>query len=291
MDLDSRRRFYAEELEAVCSLRTPGLVDALAAVPRERFLPAGPWTILEAGDGFMMGAPPRSRTTPDADPARVYHNIAVAIDPSRQLFNGQPGTLVVWLDLLDLKPGARVLHIGCGLGYYTAVMAETVGPTGRVLALDVDEPLASAARRNVASMPWVEVRHGVAHEAFNETFDAILINAGATHPLDAWLDAIAPGGRMLLPLTGTIPAMGATIGKGVAWLLTRQDGVSFATRPVGVVAIYSAIGVRDEELNARVGKALMGGPAQWAAVKRLRRDQHDLGPSCWLHGPTACWSA
>src|SRR5437867_3502645 len=124
MDLDLRRRFFAEELEAVCNFRSPGLLDAFAAVPRERFLAAGPWTVLgDAGDGFMMGGPPRTRTTPDADPARVYHNIAIAIDPARQLFNGQPGTLAVWLDVLGLAPGSRVLHVGCGLGYYTAVIA------------------------------------------------------------------------------------------------------------------------------------------------------------------------
>jgi len=291
-DLDLRRRFFAEELEAICNFRSPGLVDAFAAVPRERFLAPGPWTVLGDGGGdMMMGGPPRTRTTPDADPARLYHNIAIGIDLSRQLFNGQPGTLAAWIDLLDLSPGARVLHVGCGLGYYTAVMAHAVGSTGRVLGLDVDGPLAEAARGNLAPFPWVEVRHvdGASAE-FDEVFDAILINAGVTHPLGAWLRALAPKGRMILPLTGTIPGMGATIGKGVTWLLTRQDDVTLSTRPIGVVAIYSAIGVRDEDLNARVGKALMGGPMQWAAVKHVRLDTHDPGESCWLHGDGWCWT-
>ena len=61
-------------------------------------------------------------------------------------------------------------------------------------------------------------------------------------------------------------------------------------RPVGVVAVYSALSVRDEDLNTRVGKALMGGPMQWMSVKRLRRDAHDESPSCWLHSATCCWS-
>ena len=46
IDLDLRRRFYAEELEAVCKLRSPALVDAFATVPREQFLRPGPWTVL-----------------------------------------------------------------------------------------------------------------------------------------------------------------------------------------------------------------------------------------------------
>ena len=291
MDLELRRRFFAEELQAVCNFRSPGLVDAFAAVPRERFLAPGPWTVLgDAGDGFMMGGPPKHRTTPDGDPAHVYHNVAIAIDAQRQLFNGQPGTLAVYIDVLDLAPGKRVLHVGCGLGYYTAVMAQAVGSTGRVVAFEVDESLASAARRNLASMPWVDVRHGDASGALDGAFDAMLVNAGVTHPLDTWLDALAVGGRVILPITGTIPPMGPTIGKGLSWLLTKEDDVRLATRPVGVVAIYSAIGLRDETLNARVGKALMGGPTQWAAVKHLRRDPHDESSSCWLHGPTWCWA-
>ena len=135
--LDARRRFYAEELEAVVKLRTPALVDAFATVPRERFLPPGPWTVLADSDlNYAIGSgAQRMRTTPDADPARVYHNIAVAIDPARQLFNGQPGTLGMWIDAVELTPGARVLHVGCGLGYYTAVMGECVGAVGRVLEI------------------------------------------------------------------------------------------------------------------------------------------------------------
>src|SRR5919198_4137946 len=117
MDLNLRRRFFAEELEAVCKLQSAALVDAFAAVPRERFLPPGPWTVVASPDLGLASV--TTRTTEDADPARVCHNIAVAIDPARQLFNGQPGTLAIWMDALDLAPGARVLHVGCGLGYYT----------------------------------------------------------------------------------------------------------------------------------------------------------------------------
>jgi protein-L-isoaspartate(D-aspartate) O-methyltransferase len=182
-----------------------------------------------------------------------------------------------------------VLHVGCGLGYYTAVIAETVGPTGRVVACEIDESLADRARRNLSALPC-DVRHGDGSAPAKETFDAILVNAGVTHPLRSWLDALAAGGRMLLPLTGTMPAMAPTIGKGIAWLLTKQDDGSCTTRVVGVVAIYSAIGVRDDEVNARLGKAMMGGPQQWAAVKRLRRDSHDADASCWLHGDGWCWS-
>src|SRR5689334_4569317 len=103
--LDLRRRFFAEEIEAVARLRSAVLVDALAAVPRDVFLGPGPWTVLAETD-FTGAGPAKMRDTPDADPARVYHNIAVAIDASRQLFNGQPATLAPWIDALELRPGA-----------------------------------------------------------------------------------------------------------------------------------------------------------------------------------------
>jgi protein-L-isoaspartate(D-aspartate) O-methyltransferase len=289
MDLELRRRFYAEEIEAVAKLRSPLLVDALASVPRERFLPPGPWTVLAESDITGM-APAKTRLTPDADPARVYHNIGVAIDPERQLFNGQPATLAPWIDALELAPGQRVLHVGPGLGYYTALMAACVGEGGRVLALEADEGLAGSARLNLTSTPWVEVRHDTSGQPSGETFDAILINAGVTHPLEAWLDALAPSGRMILPITSTMAPMG-NIGKGLVFLVRKEGDGTFGAGIAGFVAIYSAIALRDEALNPIIGKLLMGGPPQWTSISRLRRDSHDPSASCRLHGGHFCLSA
>jgi protein-L-isoaspartate(D-aspartate) O-methyltransferase len=291
LDLDLRRRFFAEELEAVARLRSARLVDAFAAVPRERFLPAGPWTVLSDGaDSYMLMAGIRTRPTADADPARVYHNVAVAIDPARQLFNGQPGTLAVWIDTLDLAAGMRVLHVGAGLGYYTAVMAECVGPAGRVVAYEVDDALTRDATRNLAPYTHVDLRHGDGSGSLDESFDAILVNAGVTHPLETWLDALAPGGRLMVPITAPLPAIGSTLGKGVVVLITRQHDGAIAARVVTFVAIYSAIGIRDPALDEPIGQALLAGPGQWQAVKRLRRDAHDGAPSCWLHMGACCFS-
>ena len=62
----------------------------------------------------------------------------VAIDPARQLNNGQPSGLCRWIDALDLSEGETVVHAGCGTGYYTALMAHMVGPTGHVTAIELD---------------------------------------------------------------------------------------------------------------------------------------------------------
>ena len=279
MPLDMRRRFYAEEIAATSNLQNHAVIEALATVPRERFLGAGPWTV--RGESDFQGPP---RRTPDADPSHVYHNYAVALDATRQLFNGAPGLLAMAIDRLALKPGERVLHLGTGTGYYTALMAQCVGPAGRVHACEVDEALAAGARANLASMPWVDVRAGNGREPLDETFDAILINAGVTHPLDAWLDALAPGGRMIVPITASL---GSTIGKGLLILLTRgTESTAFGARVIGFVAIYNAIDIRDEDAGRQLAAAMQKHP--FPPLTRLRRDAHEPSPTCWLHRDGAC---
>ena len=276
-----RRRFFAEEIAAVGGLRNAALVDAFATVPRDHFLRPGPWAVRSEAD---FGAV--ARQTPDADPRHVYHNYVVGIDPERQLFNGQPSLLGMMIDSLAVRPGSRVLHVGAGLGYYTAILGHVAGPTGRVLAIEVDETLAAEARRNVSGMPWIEVQHGDASGRFVEPFDAVLVNAGVTHPRGEWIDALADGGHMVLPLTASMPAMG-TIGKGPLVLLSKgADPLSLDARTISFVAIYSAIGLRDDALDRQLGKALTSSP--FPRLKRLRRDAHQPSESCWLHVDGAC---
>jgi protein-L-isoaspartate(D-aspartate) O-methyltransferase len=232
----------------------------------------------------------KTRSTVDADPARVCHNISIAIDDARMLFNGQPATVGAWIDALNVTRGARVLHVGSGLGYYTALMAHCVGSEGRVVAFEADEELAQSARANLSSMPWVDLRASSDAAAPGETFDAILVNAGMTHPLQAWLDALAIGGRMILPLTSTMPAM-AHVGKGLVLLVTRESEDHYSARVTGFAVIYSAVGLRERALNDRLGQSLAGGPQKWMGIARLRRDPHDPSAFCWLHDAAFCLSS
>jgi protein-L-isoaspartate(D-aspartate) O-methyltransferase len=281
--LSTYRQFFAEEIQLVANVTSPAVLDALAVTPRERFLPPGPWTIRGEGD-FQSVA----RQTPSGDPRYVHHNVAVAIDPARSLFNGAPGVIAGCIDALKLEPGARVLHIGTGLGYFTALMAHCVGAMGRVVGIEVEETLAEGARANLAATEWVEVHHGDGASGFDEPFDAILVNAGVTHPLPQWLDALAPGGRMMLPITVAMPP-GATIGKGPMVLLTRTDKPAVLTACLhGFVAIYSAIGIRDDARTGAIGAALSKNP--FARLKHARLDPHDAGTGCWMHQPGFCLS-
>ena len=281
IDLPLRRRFYADEIAAVANLQTPALIDALADLPRERFLPSGPWHVM--GEGTVLG---HARLTPDDDVRHVYHNYAIAIDPSRQLFNGSPALVGGMIDVLHLTRGARVLHVGTGLGYYTSLIGHVIGPSGHLDAIEVDVALAADARHNLESMPWIEVSSRSAADV-DGPFDAILVNTGVTHPQTSWLDALAPGGRMIVPLTAAHPAMGP-ISKGVMILITKGIDEAFDARVLTFVAIYSAVGLRDDALNEQLGKALMRMP--FPRLTRLRRDPHDQASDCWLHGADFCLS-
>jgi protein-L-isoaspartate(D-aspartate) O-methyltransferase len=99
-----------------------------------------------------------------------------------------------------------------------------------VLGLEVEGTLAVSARENLSSMPWVEVRCDDGTAPVAEPFEAVLINAGVTHPEAAWLDALTPGGRLIMPITAALPvpvpgtgtSFGLTIGKGPMVIVTRR---------------------------------------------------------------------
>lgn len=275
------RRWFAEDLRVSCNVTNSAVLNAFAVVPRERFLGHGPWTVR----GMFEAA---SYSPAGTDSSVVYHNVSIAIDLARDLYNGQPGLIARWLEELAFGPGHRVLHIGAGTGYFTAVIGQIVGPSGRVWAVEIDPELARRAERNVAEWPWIEVREGNGRVALPPEVDVVLIQAGATHVRDEWLEVLGDGGRLLVPLTGSMPAMGAHLGKGMMLKVTRA-GNAWPARASSMVAIYSLADARDEVMNARLGQALQSGTL--VKVTRLRRDLHAPNPDCVLHGETTCLSA
>jgi protein-L-isoaspartate(D-aspartate) O-methyltransferase len=106
MRIEECRAFYAQEVRFAASLSTPGLLEAFAKVPREKFLGPGPWQIGSA-DGraiSVAGLLQMSYTTVE-DPREVYHNVVISLDRAKDINNGQPGSLARWIDALALKPG------------------------------------------------------------------------------------------------------------------------------------------------------------------------------------------
>jgi len=288
MKLEDIRQYFAEEIRVCANLQTRALVSAFGKVPREQFLGPGPWQIpiidtCAASAGAATGA--KYRSTEDDDPRHVYHNVAIAIDPSRNLNNGQPGSLASWIDALELKEGDHAVHIGCGVGYYTAIIAEVVGAGGRVIGVEIDPDLALRARNNLAHLSQVEVLEASGSDYNPLPVDAIFVNAGATQVRPAWLHALRPGGRLIFPLTiGADPNLHGT---GFMIRVKHEDS-GFAVRFISTVMIFPCVGARDEESNLRLLEAVKRGT--WGSVQSVRVDIHEASESCWLHSEGVCLS-
>ncbi len=254
---------------------TPELTSAFASVPRERFLGPGPWRIivprLSGNEVF---------TSPDADPAHLYRDVLVTIDAARGINNGQPSLWARAFDRLVLRPGARVLHVAAGTGYYSAILAETVGPTGRVVAVEYEADLAARACANLEPWPQVAVVHGdgrVHDPGFD--VDCIAVCAGSTHPAKLWLDRLADGGVLVMPLTGRY---------GWGFLLrVERRGDAFVAASVGGVGIYPCAGGRDGQAEGRLQTALDGLTGSTPPITALHRGEPASGDSTrvWYAGP------
>jgi len=271
--MEAARRFYAEELRRLGHISSAALLAAFASVPRERFVGPGSWRVKGRGSSW---------TTEDADLRHVYQDVLIELDGTKGINNGQPSLWALSFDRMGAQAGDRVLHLGCGTGYYTAILAEMVGAEGRITAVEIEETLAERAREALAPWPQVAVVHGDGSRGPFEAADEIVVSAGATHPLRAWLEAVKPGGRLLFPMT-------ASEGPGVMTLLTRKSEESFAARFLCGVGFIDFSGARDPEVSGQLAKALRRD--QGAAVRWLRRDEHEQEVSCWLHGAGWCFSA
>ena len=268
------RQCYAEELHFQARIRSPAVRAAFATVPRERFVGAGPWRVRSPMDMAEYW------TTADADPRAVYHDVLIALDEARGINNGQPSLWAFLLDQPDIQPGERVLHLGCGTGYYTAVMAELVGPTGKITAIEIDSDLAEKARAALMPWPQIVVSHADGASLSLEPADLIVASAGATHPLPSWLDALKQGGRLMFPMTATR--------RGGMLLVTREVEDGFSARFLCQVGFIDFSGARDPDIDRRLAAALARDSGR--AVRSLRRDYHARDRTCWLHSEGWCLS-
>src|SRR5580698_1089870 len=114
------RQAYADELARITPITYPPVAAAFAAVPRERFVGPGPWSI------FGPGLEPSQ--TPDGDPAHIYRNVLVSLDAAKRLNNGEPRFWALLFERLKPAAGERAIHVGAGTGYYSALIAEMVAP-------------------------------------------------------------------------------------------------------------------------------------------------------------------
>ncbi len=155
--LEAHRHFYADFVTTSAgAAKNERLKEAFASTPREFFVGPGPWKVF-AGGNYIE--------TPSDDPAFLYQDVVVALAPERRINNGQPVLHAINLAALNVKQGEKVLHVGAGTGYYTAVLARLTGATGTVVAYEIEHDLAQNAIQNLGDFSNVTVQERSGSEA------------------------------------------------------------------------------------------------------------------------------
>ncbi|MEM6988313.1 MAG: hypothetical protein AAF499_17465 [Pseudomonadota bacterium] len=186
-ELSAVRHHYAQ---SVCDglIHADRLIDAYAKVARENFLLSPPW-------GVIINLPGRrGQVRVTSDPMDLYHDRLVQLDPTQRINNGQPSLWAAAFDRLLLHEPRSLLHLGCGSGYYTAILAAAF-PATQLYLYDTAERLQQHARSAFEASDVVEPDDQVsAVDAVVCSFGRSLIDAKL---LQRWRD----GGVLMTPLT------------------------------------------------------------------------------------------
>ena len=162
-----------------------------------------------------MAGTPRSRHLP---PAQVpYAHLDVPLPLFRGTTNSQPSTVRQMLEELEVPPGARVLDVGAGSGWTTAILASLVGSEGSVLGLELDVGLArwGAGRLAHWGRHWARLESADPDElgrAAEGPYDRILISAMAEELPESLVAQLAEEGRLVCPVAGQL------------WTVQRRGG-------------------------------------------------------------------
>lgn len=178
--------------------------DAFAAVPRACFLP------------------------PDQRPfAQEDRPLPIGYDAT----NSQPWTVRYMLEHLDVCSGHRVLDVGSGSGWTTALLAYLVGETGQVVGVEIVPELVQMGRANLRQVTWARIeqaspgRLGWPEEA---PYDRILVSADGGRVPQELTEQLAPDGRMVLPVSGAMVVCRHVDGR----ISQRATGGSFRFVPL-----------------------------------------------------------
>ena len=227
-DTDEIRGFFARQMFIASQSSDPRLERTFELVPREAFLPPGPWKIqIEAG--YI--------DTPSADPVYIYQNVLVALDAGKGINNGEPLLHARWIGAVAPGPGETVTHIGAGTGFYTAILSMLVRPGGRVIGFEVEADLANAAMRNLEVFENATIVAGNAAAFELSPSDVIYVNAGVAAPPERWLTALRPGGRLIFPWRPS-PTIGIAV-------VVQRMASGFALRPLMPAYFIACVGAAD----------------------------------------------
>ena len=214
-EIQKFQQTLVEQLKKENNIKTPGVEEAFMKVGRHLFLPEEPLQ-------------------------KVYSDVAIVKKRGEEgrwtSSSSQPAIMAVMLEQLDLKPGQRVLEIGTGTGFNAALIASIVGPTGKVVTVDIQPDLVEGARTclDVAGYDWVETIVGDGGYGHPEgaPYDRIILTVASDVITPSWKEQLVPGGILVLPF--------AVVGghqKSVAFQKRGEELISVDIRPCGFMPL------------------------------------------------------
>src|SRR3954451_15769903 len=150
---------------------------------------------------------PREGFLPEAEQRRAGYDGPLPIGHGQT--NSQPRTVETMLRLLDVYAGQRVLDVGSGSGWSTALLAHLTGPTGRVLGVELEPDLVDfgGANLDACRLPWASIHEalpGVLGLPGAAPYHRILVSAMARALPDELVDQLHTGGVLVIPVAGTM---------------------------------------------------------------------------------------
>ncbi len=190
-DFKTKRARMVERQIVARDVRHPSVIEAMKAVPRHCFIP-------------------------QQNQQRAYHDRPVSIGHGQTI--SQPYIVAIMSELLDVKPGQRVLEVGTGSGYQAAVLA-AMGI--EVSSIEIVAPLGKLAKRTLKKLGYdsVRTRIGDGYKGWSEQapFDGIIVTAAPSRIPQPLKDQLAENGRMVIPV-------GPIRGIQQLYLLRKVDG-------------------------------------------------------------------
>jgi protein-L-isoaspartate(D-aspartate) O-methyltransferase len=162
---------------------------------------------MEDAVSAAFAATPRAGFLPRLARRRAAYDGPIQI--GRGQTNSQPRTVEAMLRLLAVRAGDRVLDVGAGSGWSTALLAHLTGPTGEVLGVELEPTLVEFGSANLArtGRPWARIEQavpGVLGRPDGAPYDRVLVSAEPRQLPQELVDQVAIGGRMVIPVNGTM---------------------------------------------------------------------------------------
>ncbi len=279
-DLAALRRNYAARMLRIAGIKNADVEHALSVVAREDFLGPGPWTILDPTVGAIDLA--------GDDPGLLYDDVLVVLDQALGLNNGSPSLHALMLHHLGVRPGERVLHVGAGAGYYTAILAELVGKQGSVVAIEYDRRLAAAAAANLRPWSNVTALQGDGADWPDGPVERIYVNFAVADPASRWIENLSNGGRLVFPLgvpPGRVRGEARRHSGHGAVLACTRIGAGIAVHHLTPCAFICAEGslAGTPALREGLDRAFIRGGIEF--VRSYRRPPPPSPASCWFWSP------